>query len=229
MSNTSNQRGKKGSKFWIQTLINLDNGNILSKEIAKIDPTIGDIKWVSPLKKDSYKEFKSKEILEEFSKATNTSTGSGISFWPDRGPWWDAVGFDSNTIILVEAKCHVAETITKCSAKDQKSIDLIKKSMKEAYDIIVSNSKNHTTSNHVYDEEFWFNKYYQLGNRLSFMAHLRKQGLNVKLVLLNIVEDPTYKSTSLSEWENHYNEVFESMLGSVNCPEKVLMVNFDVG
>jgi hypothetical protein len=30
-SNTSKGRGRKGSKFWMQTLVNLDNGSALSK------------------------------------------------------------------------------------------------------------------------------------------------------------------------------------------------------
>ena len=35
MSNTSKGRGVKGSKFWMQTLIEINNGNTLAKEIQK--------------------------------------------------------------------------------------------------------------------------------------------------------------------------------------------------
>jgi hypothetical protein len=231
MSNTSKGRGKKGSKFWIQTLLNLDNGNILSSKILKIDPTIENITWISPLKKENYREFKTKEILEKFSNATNTFVSSDISFWPYQGPWWDAVGvnYEKNTIILVEAKAHIDETMTKCLSKDLRNIELIKQSMKEAHDIIVSDSKYGISNNHIYDADVWFKKYYQLGNRLTFMVQLRKQGLDVKLILLNIIDDPTHIATSRIKWESHYKEVFQSMLGSVNCPEYVVMINFDVG
>ena len=44
MSNTSKGRGEKGSKFWMQTLVNLHNGIELTKEIQMRDNTIGDIK-----------------------------------------------------------------------------------------------------------------------------------------------------------------------------------------
>lgn len=45
MSNTSKDRGKKGSKFWMQTLVSLHNGIELTKEIQMRDNTVGDIKY----------------------------------------------------------------------------------------------------------------------------------------------------------------------------------------
>ncbi len=47
MSNTSNGPAQKGSKYWIQTLVNLNNGKKFTKEIQKADPTIGEITWLS--------------------------------------------------------------------------------------------------------------------------------------------------------------------------------------
>lgn len=213
-SNTSKGRGSKGSKFWMQTLVNLDNGNALSKAIQTEDNSIGDIKWLSPLKNESYGEPKTKQItgLED----------ADFSFWPDNGPWWDGVGIDDKgCILLVEAKGHVAETKTKCSASSELSREKICKSMQEAHDSL--------TNSHNYDEDAWLNKYYQLGNRLTFLVKLREQRFNVKLVLLNIVDDPTHIATSLDEWQKHYNDVFQVMLGTVKYPDKLIMVNFDVG
>lgn len=231
MSNTIQGRGKKGSKFWIQTLVNIDDGEILSKEIQKVDSSIRNVTWLSPLKKDNYKELKIKEIIEKCSISSIKHMHTDLSFWPDKGPWWDAVGIasESNTIILVEAKAHIDETMTKCLAKDLGSITLIKKSMKAAYDDLNYNLEQSIVNNHIYNDNIWFNKYYQLGNRLTFMVQLRKLGFDVKLILLNIIDDPTHIATSRIKWESHYKEVFQSMLGSVNCPEHVLMVNFDVG
>jgi hypothetical protein len=230
MSNTSIGRGKKGSKFWIQTLLNLDKGKIISSEIQRLDSSIGDITWLSPLKKDLYRELKSNDILEKVSDDLQRLSIVPL-FWPDQGPWWDGVGIvnESKTIILVEAKAHVEETITKCRAKDPDSIVLIKQSLRDAHEIIISDYAYGTGDSHNYDEEIWFNKYYQLGNRLAFMAHLKKQGFNVKLVLLNILDDPTYIATSKDKWEQHYNEVFQSMLGICNCPKDVAIVYYDAG
>lgn len=214
-SNTSKGRGKKGSKFWMQTLANLDNGCALSKAIQTEDNSIGDIKWLSPLKNDNYGELKTKQIpgLEK----------ADFSFWPDNGPWWDGAGIDDKgCILLVEAKGHVAETKTKCSATSEISREKICKSMQEAHDAL-------TASLHIYDENVWSDKYYQLGNRLTFLVKLREQGYNVKLLLLNIVDDPTHIATSLDAWKRHYDDVFQIMLGRTKCPSNVVMVNFDVG
>lgn len=214
-SNTSKGRGSKGSKFWMQTLVNLDNGIALSKAIQTEDNSIGDIKWLSPLKNDSYGELKAKQIpgLEK----------ADFSFWPDNGPWWDAIGIDSEgCILLVEAKGHVAETKTKCAASSETSKEKICKSMQEAHNTL-------TSSLHNYDEVVWLNKYYQLGNRLTFLVKLREQGYNVKLVLLNIVDDPTHIATSLDAWKRHYKDVFQIMLGTVKYLDNLIMVNIDVG
>lgn len=214
LSNTSKGRGKKGSKFWMQTLVNLDNGSALSKAIQTEDNCIGDIKWLSPLKIDSYGEFKTKQIpgLEK----------AKFSFWPDSGPWWDGIGIDDKgCILLVEAKGHVSETKTKCAASSEVSREKICKSMQEVYDS--------STNSNNYDEDAWLNKYYQLGNRLTFLVKLRDQGYNVKLVLLNIVNDPTHIATSLDAWEKHYDEVFQIMLGTKKQPDNLIMVNLDVG
>jgi hypothetical protein len=213
-SNTSKGRGRKGSKFWMQTLVNLDNGSTLSKAIQSVDNSIDGIKWLSPLKNDSYGELKTKQIpgLEK----------ADFSFWPDNGPWWDGVGIDDKgCILLVEAKGHVAETKTKCAASSKISREKICKSMQEVHDGL--------TNSHNYDEEAWLNKYYQLGNRLTFLVKLRDQGYNVKLVLLNIVDDPTHIATSLDAWKKHYNDVFGIMLGTAKYPNNVVMVNLDVG
>ena len=98
---------------------------------------------------------------------------------------------------------------------------MIKQSMQEAHDSL--------TNSHNYDEDSWLNKYYQLGNRLTFLVKLREQGFNVKLVLLNIVDDPTHIATNLNAWKRHYDEVFQIMIGTAKCPSNVVMVNFDVG
>lgn len=66
-SNTSNGRGVKGSKFWIQTLVNLDTGLALTKKITTIEPSIKTIEWLSPLPND-YIEFRNKDVVEFINK-----------------------------------------------------------------------------------------------------------------------------------------------------------------
>lgn len=212
-SNTSKGRGSKGSKFWMQTLLNLDNGAALSKAIQVTDPKIGAIEWLSPLYKDNYQEFRTQQIIG--------INPSDIDFWPKNGPWWDGVGIDEHgCILLVEAKAHPKETLTKCSADSVKSKQKIKQTMNSAHDSMVPT--------HPYNKDVWFKKYYQLGNRLAFLVKLREKGYNVKLVLLNIVEDPTHIMTTEKQWQDHYKDVFSKMLGNSTTPNDVVMVNFRV-
>ncbi len=197
----------------MQTLVNLDNGEALSRAVQSADQNIGAIKWLSSLYEDDYKELKTDQIEGVEKK--------DLQFWPNNGPWWDGVGIDEKgCIILVEAKGHTRETMTKCSAKSERSIQRIKQSMKEVHDSLVPT--------HTYNEDVWYRQYYQLGNRLTFLVKLREKGLNVKLVLLNIVDDPTHIKTTEDQWREHYNEVFSNMLGISKAPENVFIVNLRV-
>ncbi len=212
-SNTSKGRGKKGSKFWIQTLVNLDDGKALSKAIKDECREVGEIAWLSPLYKDNYEEMKTNQL--------NGIKREDLQFWPDNGPWWDAVGIDDQgRVLLVEAKGHPQETLTKCSAKSLKSIEQIKKAMKAAH--------SRLTEGHDYEEEVWFSKYYQLGNRLTFLVMLRERGIDARLILLNIVDDPTHIGTSEGEWQDHYQNAFNEMIGTPSAPGHVTIVNLRV-
>ena len=47
-------------------------------------------------------------------------------------------------------------------------------------------------------------------------------------MLLNFVDDFTNIKTTEFEWEQHYKEVFEIMIGSKEAPEDVLVIHFNV-
>jgi hypothetical protein len=212
-SNTSKGRGQKGSKFWIQTLVNLDNGAALTKAIKRECHEIDDIKWLSPLHEHDYQELKTHQI--ERIKPEH------LKFWPDGGPWWDGVGIDQHgCVILVEAKGHPRETITSCKADNPVSRELIINSMRSAHQTLAPECE--------YQDDIWFKKYYQLGNRLTFLVMLKDMGIDIRLVLLNIVDDPTHIKTTEEQWQKHYQKVFSELLGASKVPEGVVLVNFKV-
>jgi len=213
MSNTSIGRGEKGSKFWIQTLVSIGEEYLLNEIKCQL-PQISTITWKSPRIGDNYKELKTKNITG--------ITGANLAFWPDNGPWWDAVGItDDGLVILVEAKAHTQETRSKCKAEADDSKMLIKQSLMTTHKMLASKG-------HKYDESVWYSKFYQLANRLTFLHNLENQKFNVKLVLLNIIDDPTYIKTSEDEWKKHYKEVFQNMLGSSVLPNNVILLNIKV-
>lgn len=216
MSNTSLGRGIKGSKFWMQMIPNTN----LKEEFNQL---IGDnLRWLSPLENEEYKEY---ELHEELiCKELGISNASEIfDFWPRRQPQWDgiAVSDKTHTLYIIEAKAHLKEMDSHCTASE-KSKDLIKASMREVHD------QHYPKGN--FDQ--WMDDFYQLGNRLTFLQKMKKISPknypNVKLVLLNFVNDYTYRETSLADWKKHYKEVFKDMVGTTNTPDDVLVVYCDV-
>lgn len=151
-------------------------------------------------------------------------------FWPEGQPQWDAIGItesnnsEKTTIILIEAKSHLGEMTTSCSATSNDSKILIEKTLKETY-------ANLTQNKEEFNKKIWMETYYQLGNRLAFLYKLKEKGYNVKLVLLNIVNDPTHekdKQVPEKKWKEHYEEVFSKMLGNSKEPKDVIILNAEI-
>jgi hypothetical protein len=72
------------------------------------------IRWVSPLARDSYQEYRDAEFLEQV--GLGGFAGEIADFWPSMGPSWDALGIISDSfgrlkpgVILLEAKSHIPE------------------------------------------------------------------------------------------------------------------------
>lgn len=222
MSNTSKGRGTKGSKFWMQIVI---ENQELQKELNQ---AIGNnLEWISPLagENEEFAEYELQHsIVKERLDLSDEDEKREFAFWPKRQPQWDglAIGCDGKTLYIVEAKAHLSELASKLSARNEDSIKLITNSMKTVHDTYYANG----------DFDAWINRYYQLGNRLTFLHYLKKIKFkkieNVKLVLLNFVEDITYKFTTEEEWKRHYKEVFKIMTGKDSAPEDVIVVNFKV-
>ena len=189
-SNTSKGRGIKGSKYWIQTVI---EDECLRN---KLDSMIGEpLVWISPLvgSKNTYDEYELKDsyVCDQMGVSTDDAQ-SLFSFWPKRQPQWDGLAFDStgHTLYLIEAKAHLAELDSKCSASNLESKALILKSMQTIHDRYFPKG----------NFDSWVNNYYQLGNRLTFLRILNEKSFGhinaVKLVLLNFVNDQKYKPTT---------------------------------
>lgn len=214
MSNTSKGLGLKGSKFWMQAIVNTQLKN-------ELNHTIGDdIEWLTPLShQENYSEYDLKHPY--IAKITGISK-QNYSFWPSRQPQWDAIGInhEKKIIYLVEAKAHLDELFSKMSASSQESIDLITKSMRTVFEAYQSKG----------NFDYWMNKYYQLGNRLTFLAKMNdikaQTGYQFELVLLNIVNDFTHRPTTTEAWNNHYLNVLNEMIGQDTAPKNVKIINF---
>jgi hypothetical protein len=86
------------------------------------------VEWHSPLPKQ-YKEFRDGAAVRALS-LENRIKAPLAGFWPSRGPVWDALGTSSDgRPILVEAKAHIPEAVSRAKASSTTSIKRIEKSL----------------------------------------------------------------------------------------------------
>lgn len=213
MSNTSLGMALKGSKLRMQQVAN-NKGltEYFSHLLGENEP----IRFLSPLASEDFKEYK----LNQMKEFADITWGFGKEVWPDNQPQWDgiATSADGNTLYLIEAKSHIKEMTTKCTA-EKDSYAKIEKIVETGSNLIPHWDKQ--------DLPKWMNGYYQLANRLLFLAMLRQQMdklvfNEVKLVLLNFVNDTSMPNllTEEYEWQNHYEIILREVFGTSNLELK---------
>jgi hypothetical protein len=84
------------------------------------------------------------------------------TFWPARGPQWDALGCAGHRVILVEAKAHLAELKSSPSQAGPVSLHQIQTSL-----ALVRSSLG------VLSDVDWASQYYQYANRLAHLYLIR--------------------------------------------------------
>jgi hypothetical protein len=70
------------------------------------------IQWGSPLKEDTYSEYRDSEFLERVGLAHLVPALR--KFWPRNGPCWDALARIESGCVLIEAKSRVAVSLYRC-------------------------------------------------------------------------------------------------------------------
>lgn len=211
MSNTSIGVARKGSKFMMQ---------IVSSKLAKriLDNYFDDdLRWLSPREDDNYEEYQLSHTKVLDFLGINNQKKELFSFWPTRQPQWDgiAIGRDRGRLYLFEAKSHIRETISDCTASSVESKTLIKNTIMN-----IAKQVYHMENEDIIDK-FWLKKNYQIANRLVFLQKMKEIQRyaalydDVQLVLLNFVNDFTWDEkevvTDASTWTEHYNKIFKEM------------------
>lgn len=192
MNRTTYLKAEKGSKKWIQEIVN-SRPKIINDKIRKafkLEIT-EKIDWKSPLSAEGYKEYQDQEFLDILEIKLEKRPLD--TFWPTRGgPHWDALAKTSkNSIILVEAKSHIDEIDTNATEAEDERLVLIQASLEETKKAL--NSKSITD---------WSKCFYQYTNRLAFLYLLWQNGINTYLINVYFVKDPTIKNPqSEEEWK----------------------------
>ena len=179
-----------GSQKDLQILINEKKG-LLDKELSGFLNKDINITWKSPLKTDQFAEYRD----DEFLKILNLDSRIVVplaEFWPKRGPQWDALGVDNQTVFLVEAKAHVPEIVSPPTGAGPDSKSRIIDSFAEV--------KEYLNVNNNID---WTGTFYQYTNRIAHLYYLRVlNGIDAYLVNLYFLNDESVDGPSTKEeWQ----------------------------
>jgi hypothetical protein len=210
-------RAIKGSRYCLQNhMINNPIGLtdlVLSASLSLLTFTDNQVKWISPKPINNFYEFRD-DFLEGLSLENIDLADAEKklrNFWSKGGPQWDGLAIvegksGKKGILLVEAKAHPDETKSDLKATSKVSVDLIEKSISEVQNYMNAKSR------------VWTKEYYQLANRLCYLYFLNNK-LNIPtwLILINFVNDTSFKPTTLSEWLNHYKGILGGMGIDSNC------------
>lgn len=152
-------QGQRGSLKWIQIAVE-QQAPALNEPVLKHLPNAVKIDWLSPLRSDGFAEYRDDAFLMRL--GLSHLADELRSFWPKRGPQWDALGrTDSGQVLLVEAKAHIAEFCSPSSDASAQSLLLIRSSLEAtASDLGVSAD----------DAEQWHRRFYQYTNRLAHLS-----------------------------------------------------------
>ena len=187
MSRVPQRQGVRGSLKAIQDLVT-GNPDPLDQQISSLVNLREDIVWLSPRHDDAYAEYRDGDFLRLLG-LSGLAADLG-DFWPERGPQWDALGKAGGTILLVEAKSHISETITHCTAsaasvtKIQKALNLTRRQLG------ITNKTN------------WMSPFYQYANRVAHLQFLLKRKIDAYLVFVNFVNDVTIPDPATEqEWQ----------------------------
>jgi hypothetical protein len=120
-------------------------------------------------------ELKGIEFLSEYEKFKDIKK-EWTEYWTGNTQNWDAVFKCNGSYYIVEAKAHLKELESNFSGSENNN----KKKIEKAF-IQTANELE------VSSIDTWFGRYYQLANRLAFIAFLNRQKIDAKLVYIYFI------------------------------------------
>ncbi len=191
--------GSRGSLKWIQRAV----GERWPTLEAPIRSRIGTdaLTWHSPLESDAFAEYRDEAFLGLIGQLHLADALHG--FWPARGPQWDALGTtDTDTVVLVEAKAHIAEMLSPATAAGPVSRQRIDTVLDELAERLGPGRKRAR----------WSEQFYQLANRLAHLDFLRRNRVEAYLVLVDFIGDDDIGGPHTAEaWDAAYEVAFHVM------------------
>jgi hypothetical protein len=202
---SSQGRATRGSRRQLQDYVN-DRPDVLTQAVlaalpARVGELGGRIRWVSPLVRDNYQEYRDGDFLNAI--GVHDGGAQLAEFWPAMGPCWDALGIVSDPFgrlrpgaVLIEAKSHIPEIYGSGCQAAGISLDKIERALMETKQWLG-----------VETGADWRGPLYQYANRLAHLYFLfRKLGKPTWLVNLYFVDDPI-GPTAEKEWRAEIQNV----------------------
>jgi hypothetical protein len=190
MSRIPQKSNSHGSLKNLQVAVNVKN-QFLDNEISKVVGKKMSIDWKSPLQSDNYAEYRDEDFLKKLDILSEIKYPLK-GFWPNSGPRWDALGVCGKEVILVEAKAHIPEMLSKgTDAIKPQSISKIRNSLDEL--------KKYLNINNNID---WAGTFYQYMNRIAHLYFLReKNDIEAHLLFIYFINDATVNGPkTIGEW-----------------------------
>lgn len=178
--------GASGSLKWIQIAVE-------SAPACIQPPGLKTVEWLSPLRSDDFAEYRDASFLKLLGLAELAPALA--SFWPSRGPQWDALGVADGAAVILEAKAHIDEFHSDASQASGDSLSLIGSSL----------SKVATALGAGKHADLWPRLYYQYANRLAHLEFLRRHGVDAHLVFVNFINDSERNGPdTIEQWDIAY-------------------------
>jgi hypothetical protein len=203
----------------MQLYVNLAPSKLSAAIVGELSELKGrELRWVAPLEETGFAEPRDRAFLKAIGcEHLKTSLAS---FWPVRGPVWDALAVTGDgAVVLVEAKSHPKEIYgggTKASPVSRKQIT---KALAETQRWLGLDEVPERWMDPLRPEERGHSSVYQSANRYAHLYWLRQQGIEAWLVHLLFVDDPTFGGTSRAAWEAALPQVEDDLgLRGVRVP-----------
>jgi len=186
MTRIPQKSGGKGSQKWLQHYVETD-------PVALQPKTLKPLTWLSPLASDDYAEYMDASFLHRLDLSALVPALQ--SFWPASGPRWDGMARVGNSVVLVEAKAHIAEALsTPSAASAPTSRSLIAASLARTKAALGAD-----------DRSDWSRCFYQLSNRIAHLWWLRENKVDAHLLFVGFVNATDMPHPArIENWEALY-------------------------
>ena len=161
--------GTRGSLMWLQRAIE-------TRRDLLLPPRVSEIEWRSPLRSDEFAEYRDAAFLKRLE--LDHLADALETFWPRRGPQWDALGKAGDKVFLVEAKAHVGEFLSPPS----KASDASLRKIDAAFERV-------RTDIGAWNSTRWSEVLFQYANRIAHLWFLRENGVDARLVFVSFIND----------------------------------------